>query len=171
MGCCGAEWPERSLQPQPRTSGRQETAASPGSHGAAEQKLWRKRRLRESSRDANAMEKLSVGSGAGAASLSCSDEGKVSAELLSGSFSPHQYLALSEKPFHEVSAKPAPNQPGSRWLAEREALSGKQSCRNQEDICFHSHNANLQLEVPGCLVSSAGAELCNHFTTVWSRWK
>lgn len=74
-------------------------------------------------------------------------------------FSPPTYLILSEKPFHEVSAKTAPNQPGSRWLAGWEVLSGKQSCKNQKAIYFHIYKASLQREAHGYLVSSAGAEL------------
>jgi len=45
-------------------------------------------------------------------------------------FFPLKFRILSEKPFREVSAEPAPNQPGSRWLAGREMLSGKQSYEN-----------------------------------------
>ena len=74
-------------------------------------------------------------------------------------FFPLKFRILSEKPFREVSAEPAPNQPGSRWLAGREMLSGKQSYENLKDIYFPIYKASPQTEVQRCVASSDGAEL------------
>lgn len=136
-----------------------------GSHATVEQKLrggkgGRARAAGARQPHANAVEKLTACEGAGSASPSCS--GAVSSRAFAASLfppPPPQYLIPSEKPFHDVSAEPAPEQPGSRWLAGREVLSGKQSCKNQKGIYFPIYKARPLRDVQRCLVAGAGAEV------------
>lgn len=145
-------------RPQRCSSGGEKTAASrgSGSHATVEHKPCGGKGSKKTAEICKCSGKSDCVHGASAASSSCSRAVSTQAVSL---FFPPTYLILSEKPFHEVSAKTAPNQPGSRWLAGWEVLSGKQSCKNQKGIYFHIYKASLQREAHGYLVSSAGAEL------------